>query len=230
MQAVISPRTWAPTAALALTLALALQPTRTEAHNPQVATFVLRQEAAGWWVQVHAPQIAFEASLRAEAPDRDLRTLGIPGLKAAIVRYAKAHLSLVALPSAQEVGVDSAGIRLGHHETRLRLLLEPLPAGTTALRVRIDAFTEDGAQSNVVRTLPLQGKGRSVVLGDGNGYQAEIALPPAPAPAIAARRSSRSGPRARRDRPPAARGRPPGPAAAPAPAPGQTSPTGRSRR
>ncbi len=166
---------------VAMTAAL-LGPTTAVAHNPQLATFTLHDAPpAPLWIEAATAQVAIEAALKARNPGLDLRALGLPGVKTATLRYLRGRVHVTALPSGRSLGHAGGGVRLGGHETRARLVFAPAPPGTYAWEVHIDAFTEDGSQSNLLRSVRGQARHKQIilgraVLGQANSYRAVIAV------------------------------------------------------
>lgn len=156
-------------AALVLTFFALLAPAH--AHDPDIATFVLRPVAAapdgaeaakGWVLDVHVAQAAL------------VRAVGQPSdpkrWREAAVAYLRRHIRLTV--DGAPIAFGGGGIKVGGHQTDARLLYA-LPDGAT-VDVTIDAFTDDGHQSNVLK---LRGAApRTIVLGDDAGYTARLTL------------------------------------------------------
>lgn len=156
-------------AALALTLfALVALLTPAHAHDADIATFVLRPVAAGaegaakgWVLDVHVAQAALVRAVGKPA-DTDWRE--------AAVAYLRRHIRLTV--DGAPVAFGGGGIRVGAHQTDARLLYA-LPDGAT-VDVTIDAFADDGHQSNVLK---LRGATpRTIVLGEDTAYTARLTL------------------------------------------------------
>lgn len=155
-------------AALALTLLALIAPTH--AHDADIATFILRPVAAspdgaepakGWVLDVHVAQAALVRAVGKPA-DTDWRE--------AAVAYLRRHIRLTL--DGAPVAFGGGGIRVGAHQTDARLLYA-LPDGAT-VDVTIDAFTDDGHQSNVLK---LRGATpRTIVLGEDTAYTARLTL------------------------------------------------------
>lgn len=146
------------------------------AHNPQLATFALHDASEPCWIEAATAQVAIEAALRAQDPTIDLRALGLRGIEARTLAYFKAHIRLTALPSGVELMPSAGGgVRLGGHETRVRVVFAPAPAGTYALSVRIDALGEDGEQTNLLRLDPPRAGRAQVLLSEAGGYTQIVA-------------------------------------------------------
>lgn len=164
----------APLAALLFVAGLCL-PAPAQAHNGDVATFVLLPmaveadgvKARGWVLQVHVARHALDAvvGLPSEADDPK-------GWRERAVAYVKAHVRFD--HGGQRLALGSGGIRVGGHQTDLRFLLPGLPPAGGALKVRIDAFAEDGHQSNVVKLRGAEAK--TTVLTADDDFSADITL------------------------------------------------------
>lgn len=146
------------------------------AHDRNITTFVLQPVAAkadgvdarGWVLEVHVARAALDAALAdgpAEAADPK-------GWRTRAVAYVKQHVRLVR--DEKPLTLGAGGIRVGGHQTDLRFLVPALPAKGARLKVRIDAFAEDGHQNNVLK---LRGATpRTVVLTAEDDFSAEVEL------------------------------------------------------
>ncbi len=162
--------------ALLSALLLALLASPAGAHDREIATFALQPvaakadgvEARGWVLEVHVARAALDAVLA----DGPAEAVDPKGWRARAVAYIKRHVRL--LRGETSLNLGAGGIRVGGHQTDLRFLLPELPAAGGRLKVRIDAFSEDGHQSNVLK---LRGSTpRTVVLTAENDFSVEIEL------------------------------------------------------
>lgn len=164
----------------ALLLLWALASAPAAAHSPNVASFALEQTAQGWWLEACFPQIALDRALRGWLGDEAVESLSPTAWREAAVAYLKRTVQIRA--DGAPVALGAGGIRLGEHETDLRLSLPGLPAGARALEVTITSFSEVGAQYNVLRVERAGAGGPEVldrrVLSPDDGFSERIALAP----------------------------------------------------
>lgn len=146
------------------------------AHDRDIATFVLTPVAAradgvkarGWTLDVHVARHALDDVLADGPPE----AADPAGWRARAVAYLKAHVRLTHAGAPLTLG--AGGIRVGGHQTDLRFMVEGLPPAGGEVALRIDAFAEDGHQSNVVK---LRHKTPStVVLGPEADFTATVTL------------------------------------------------------
>lgn len=161
--------------ALALGLALLWAPPA-HAHDRDIATFVLAPVAArgdgvkarGWTLEVHVARHALDAAL-ADGPSA---AADPKGWRERAVAYVKAHVRLS--HGDEPLTLGAGGIRVGGHQTDLRFLIDGLPAAGGALQITIDAFAEDGQQSNVLKL--RSSHPHTVVLNADEGFSARVTL------------------------------------------------------
>lgn len=119
------------------------------AHDPNLATFELKQGAAGWMLEGSFMFARAQATLQAEDPDLDWATLE----RGEIERRLMDHLRVTVEIWADGVGVPlgAGGIRLGDHQTNVRFPLPSLVEAPRLLVVGIHSFADNPAQTQVLR-------------------------------------------------------------------------------
>lgn len=153
------------------------------AHNRDVATFVIEPVAAsakgpdgpaarGWLLSMHLPSTALYAATVIGLDPTARSALTERAFKARAVAYLKRHVRVTR--GDQPIALGSGGIRLGPHQSDLRFLLVGMPVDGGPLTVEIDAFSEDGHQSNVLKVRGAQRQ--TVTLTADRDYRATVRL------------------------------------------------------
>ena len=121
---------------------------------------------------MHLPSAALHTVTVAGLDAKAQAALDQAAYKQRAVDYLKRHTRLSLDGAPVELG--PGGIRLASHQSDLRFLLRGLPDAGATLVVQIDAFTEDGHQTNVLK---IRGAARKTVLLTAEvGYRATIEL------------------------------------------------------
>ena len=151
--------------ALPLLAALALLlPGRAQAHNPDIATFVVVQGEAGWALRVRIPTAGLQRGLEAllgPTPSSD-------ELREAAVQALRAGVELVADGHAVALGEAVGGV--GSHEAVLDFALPGWPAAVARLYgTRLVVLADAPNQHNVLRLVDSKGTSQWV-LAARNGF------------------------------------------------------------
>lgn len=159
---------------LALLLTL-LAPAR--AHSPDLAAWELEELDGGWVLSMHLPQVAVQRALEERLGIEVVAGLGEVALKEAVVAYVKATVRLETTEGAP-LPLGGGGIRLGAHQTDLRLSVAPPPPTAEALQVELRAFTEDGHHAHVLRVRRGGVERAREVLDADDDWTARVPLAP----------------------------------------------------
>lgn len=136
------------------------------AHNPALATFTLTEERGAWGLRLETSQAAFDAAVGESASEEE------------IVAYVKRTVHIEA--DHQPLSLGRGAIQAGEHVSALTFALPQLSDEVHSLKIRLDTFAENPAQTNLLR-LDREGERQKWALTPGNDFSAELPLrPPEP--------------------------------------------------
>ena len=137
------------------------------AHNPNTTAVTFRPENGIWTAHFVISQQGANYALATYYATRDLGEVSIEEYKKLYLDYVKAHCQLIV--DGTPVHFGSAGIRLGSHQTDIRLLIEDFPATFHQVELTLNAFEENENQHTVAR-FQNQAKDFRKVLSRKNGF------------------------------------------------------------
>lgn len=178
-----------------LLLAAAMVSGLAAAHDPDITTLALHPTDTGWVLDVHFPL---------EAAERGLGRPGDDGTwddqdKARLVQHIRERVSLEADGHPLRLGV--AGVKLGGHQSTVRLGVEGAPSAWSTLTASVPVFADNPHQHNVVRVQQADGTRDHLVAKASNGFRGVLGTPGTPAQPHA--HAHGSGPGSHGSRPPA---------------------------
>ncbi|GEM_PF-3947296 len=118
------------------------------AHNPLTSRVELHANfEKGALLDIYLTQAGVHNALTANYPDVAFGEMELDEYKGYIIRYLKERIQLVADGNLLEVG--GGAIKLGTHQTDVKLYVTNYPDHAAQLEVKIDAFKENGHQQTV---------------------------------------------------------------------------------
>jgi hypothetical protein len=138
------------------------------AHDADVATLALQPTDAGWVLDVHFPLEAAERGLGRPGDDGtwDL------GDKANLVQHIRETVKLEADGAPLHLGLG--GVKLGGHQSTVRLGIEGAPEAWTTLAIDAPMFSDNPHQHNIVRVMRADDSQAHFVAKAANGYRGRI--------------------------------------------------------
>ncbi len=149
-------------------------------HNPQLATFFIRNLEGVWVIEGSFPQHGLHEALREAYENIQIDSLGPPEYKNLLIDYIKGHI-LIETEDNREIVLGEGGLRLGNHQTDVRFVLENLPESPQDLKVKIGCLQENDHHTNILR-VPALGN-EQFILNEDNSFTAEL-ITTAGAPAM----------------------------------------------
>lgn len=138
------------------------------AHDPDVATLALHPGDTGWVLDVHFPL---------ETAERGLGRPGDDGTwdaddKARLVQHIRDTVRLEADGRPLRLGV--AGVKLGGHQSTVRLGVEGASEAWTTLTADVPMFADNPHQHNVVRLQRADGSQAHLVAKAANAHRGTV--------------------------------------------------------
>lgn len=145
------------------------------AHNPLTSRVELHGNMEeGALLDIYLTQAGVHQALKSTYPDLDFTNMELDRYKELIVDYLKGHIHLMADDVPLVIG--SGAIKLGNHQTEIKLYVKNYPSEIQKLDVRIDAFRENGHQQTIFWWYtPLQTS--KIVLSPRNEFRASFGDP-----------------------------------------------------
>ena len=141
------------------------------AHDANLTTFHVRQEPPVWWLEVMFPAVSSEMELQRQEPGRDLATVSDDAYKRRVIAHVKDTVHLSA--NGRPLTLGSGGIKLGGHQSTIKLMLEGMPADLTRLEAEVSTFSGNTGQHNLVRLIRGERRDR-VILNHRNGFSGVV--------------------------------------------------------
>lgn len=161
-----------------LLLALLAASPAARAHGGHTAAFELQELPSGWIISAHFPRSTADRALEERLGLVVLDNLDPVAYREAVVAYFRDTVRVSADGGPLQPW-GAGGIRLGDHQTDLRLSLPELPAAVETVEVELAAFTEDASQVQVLRVLRAgRGQVARAVLTAADGYRARLEVDP----------------------------------------------------
>ncbi len=146
---------------------LALQVQNLRGHNPQLATYWIRNYDAVWVIEARFAHAGLQAALEKYYEEVDFDNVSTDEYKKLIVKYVKSHIQMSTI-SENEISLGSGGIKLGGHQTDVRFVLGNLPEKPQDLLIKISCLKENANQQNLLK-IPAIRPDEHFVLDQGNG-------------------------------------------------------------
>ncbi|MEM1319605.1 MAG: hypothetical protein AAGG75_05075 [Bacteroidota bacterium] len=155
-----------------LIIAVALAGSSAMAHNPLTAKFELKALPQGGAIlNIYLSQVGLHQALTTHFQDTDFTTISSTAYKQLAVQYIKEKTHLRA--DGRPLLIGEGGIKLGHHQTDLKLAIEQYPNVVKQLEIKVDCFSENGNHHSVF-WWKTPGRQAKVVLSKRNHYQATL--------------------------------------------------------
>lgn len=145
-----------------------------KAHNPLVSTFTISQLNGIWTLDIALAQSGAHEALKKKYPEKDLDNLLLTdhiAYKQLVIAYIKE--TCVIKVNGKLVVLGAGGIKIGDHETSVRLMLEKMPEAIEKMELSIRSFNENEGQQNVVAIIQ-DGHKRKHVLNKENNFVAKL--------------------------------------------------------
>lgn len=121
------------------------------AHNPNTASVVISPINGVWVAQFTISQEGANYALKLYYADKDLSSISETDYKKLYIDYLRKKIALVV--DSKKITLSSGGIKLGNHQTDIKLLLPDFPRNYNVVDLRIPMFEENGQQNTVVKFL-----------------------------------------------------------------------------
>ncbi len=133
---------------ITLTIGLLTLSGVTLAHDPYSARFELHANIKeGALLQIYLTQAGVHEALTHEHPGIEFSSLDPDNYKEMIVAYIKEHTHILGDGTKMEFGIGA--IKLGSHETQVKLHLKNYPNKVEKLEIEIDAFSQNSRHHTV---------------------------------------------------------------------------------
>lgn len=139
-------------------------------HNPHSAKFELHERTDGAVFHAYLSQAGVHQALKKAFPDEDFHNMAIGQYKKVLIEYLKCHVRLAAEGGVLPLGVSA--IKLGNHQTEVRIALEDYPDEVKLLEVQIDAFSENKGQQSIFWWVSSEENKAKCVLSARNDFSA----------------------------------------------------------
>ncbi len=149
-------------------IALALTSISVSAHNPNTASVVISPINGVWIAQFTISQEGANYALNSYYADKDLTSIEAEKYKELYISYLKKKISLIV--DDTKISFSSAGIKLGNHQTDIKLLLPDFPENYRKVELSLPMFEENEQQHTVVRFLENE-KSIRKVLNQANEFK-----------------------------------------------------------
>ncbi len=152
---------------LILIVALVFAVCNANAHNPETASVYVKPINGIWVMQLSFSQTGVHNALTKSYTDIDWNTISTNEYKTKFISYLKEHLDLDV--DGQHIAITSGGIKLGSHQTDVKLLLPDFPNEFKSVTANFDILNENSNQNTVVS---FQNGEKSVrkILNNKNGF------------------------------------------------------------
>jgi hypothetical protein len=141
--------------------ALAFIAISVSAHNPNTASVIISPINGVWVAQFTISQEGANYALKIYYADKDLSSISETDYKKLYIDYLRKKISLVV--DNKKIALSSGGIKLGNHQTDIKLLLPDFPRNYNVVDLRIPMFEENGQQHTVVKFLDKKKSIRKVM-------------------------------------------------------------------
>jgi len=145
-------------------------------HDPSSARFELHANIKeGALLHVYLTQAGVHSALVESYSEIDFATMEIEAYKEMVVAYVKEHTQIIGDGIEMQFGVGA--IKLGSHETQIKLHLKNYPKGVEHLVVTIDAFKENKHHHSLFWWHTPEESFRTI-LSNKNDFEGEFELSP----------------------------------------------------
>lgn len=141
------------------------------AHNTQQASFNVVLKGAESYIDIYLSQYGVEQALKASKADPTSNgkdDADVAMFKQRLIEHIKAntHLSV----NGSDITLGGGVLKLGSHETRVRLKLDDVPTVISDIKAKVNCFSNNAHQVNVLNILHNSTKLR-YRLTEENEYQ-----------------------------------------------------------
>lgn len=142
-----------------------------KAHNPLIATFTISEQNGVWTMHVSMAQAGVHEAMKKHYPDEDLDAMDETAYKELMVAYIKETCNISV--GEKTIALGSGGIKLGSHQTDVRLVLEGLTGLVKEMKLDIHSFSDNEGHQNIVR-VAQNGSEQKFILQQSNSYVAVL--------------------------------------------------------
>lgn len=141
-------------------------------HDPLSASFTLNENENFWTMNISTSYTALDQALRKENSNIDFNKIDSKAYKQLAFEYVKKNISIVSNGKTIAI-LQSGGIKLGHHQTDLKIVVENIPKSLDKMEIRIPCFSINGNHISVLRINAIDADSQNkIVLNKGNSYSA----------------------------------------------------------
>lgn len=152
------------------------------AHNPLSARYHFEAGSLASELTINLSQDGVNQALLQTHDRQELEALSRNAFEELIVAYVKDNFKLSV--NGQPVALGRGGVKLGDHQTDLRLVLPAFPEPIREFDVYLPAFRENDHHQTIFSYL-ISGEAGHVILREDNGFRAAVAFQsPAPTPTL----------------------------------------------
>lgn len=138
------------------------------AHNAQQASFNVVLDGTESYVDIYLSQYGIEQALKASQPTLSSNAKGVTLFKQRLIEHIKTHTNI--LLNGRTITLGGGMLKLGSHESRVRLKLNNVPTEISDIEARVNCFSNNTHQVNVLNII-RNGTKHRYRLSQENGYQ-----------------------------------------------------------
>lgn len=149
------------------------------AHVPNIASYALVEDDAGWHLDVALSTDGMHSALRQAYPNEALSESSVEAYERLLIAHLRRGIAISY--DGEPAVLGRPAVQLAPHETRVQFVITAPPDDLLVVGARIDALSETAHQNNVFRVTSYTAR-EHVVLSEDNGFEGSVYVGMAPEP------------------------------------------------